>query len=376
MTFCTRITHLIISPLSRLFFLITLILALGNTGYSFPTKQTGSPSGMGKTNPASAPSVSSSVMKSRVAAAARRPDLKVTWNYQQGVPMAVRGNDLLQENLPAVQGKGQVKVQGAGGVQDFRKKATGVMGALADLYGIKQAGAEFEAGAVESSASGYRHVRLNQVYQGLPVVGSQVIVHFDAAGSACGVNGQYQPISGVDTNPAINAVAAIKAAMDDQQAMGNPAGTVSKAPALVVFARDTVPTLAYQLTISFQDAKGGPGGWRYWINAANGDILLRVDQVKHINQPFFGAPATISGRILLEEGGAVRSVTGWRENTGNYFMWNASNHWFLIDRKLRDYVYRNTSDWGVSNRTEMSSCLLYTSPSPRDRQKARMPSSA
>ena len=31
--------------------------------------------------------------------------------------------------------------------------------------------------------------------------------------------------------------------------------------------------------------------------------------------------------------------------------------------------------WG-GNRTEIKCCLLYTSPSPRDRQKSRMPSSA
>lgn len=350
MTFCTRMTHLIISPLSRFWILITLILALGSTGYSLPATHAGSQSGMGKSKPAAVPAVSSSVMKSRMAAAARRPDLKVSWNHQQGVPLVVRGTDLLQENLPKVQGK----VQGAGGGQDFRTKATGVMGALADLYGIKQAGAEFNAGAVESSPSGYRHVRLNQVYQGLPVVGAQVIVHFDASGAARGVNGQYQPVSGVDTNPAIAAAAAIKAAMDDQQAMGNPAGSVSEVPALVVFARDTVPTLAWQLAVSFQSVKGGPGGWRYWVNAANGDILLRVDQVKHINQPFFGAPAAISGSILLEEGGEVRSVTGWRENTGNYFMWSFSNHWYVVDMITRDYLYRNTADWGVSNRVEMS----------------------
>ena len=35
-----------------------------------------------------------------------------------------------------------------------------------------------------------------------------------------------------------------------------------------------------------------------------------------------------------------------------------------------------TSDWTVSGPVHNITCLLYTSPSPRDRQKSRMPSSA
>ena len=40
------------------------------------------------------------------------------------------------------------------------------------------------------------------------------------------------------------------------------------------------------------------------------------------------------------------------------------------ERKALDYVVR------TGDRIEFYRCLLYTSPSPRDRQKSRMPSSA
>ena len=46
-------------------------------------------------------------------------------------------------------------------------------------------------------------------------------------------------------------------------------------------------------------------------------------------------------------------------------------------RWLFDQIYDFTASfgwWGVSN--DEFGCLLYTSPSPRDRQKSRMPSSA
>ena len=43
------------------------------------------------------------------------------------------------------------------------------------------------------------------------------------------------------------------------------------------------------------------------------------------------------------------------------------------------FIYETSSDLGAKNeKTYIGSrvCLLYTSPSPRDRQKSRMPSSA
>ena len=53
-------------------------------------------------------------------------------------------------------------------------------------------------------------------------------------------------------------------------------------------------------------------------------------------------------------------------------------------RRLRGIVYRSDIEsWARANarrseeaKVRMKVCLLYTSPSPRDRQKSRMPSSA
>ena len=44
-------------------------------------------------------------------------------------------------------------------------------------------------------------------------------------------------------------------------------------------------------------------------------------------------------------------------------------------QKIKD-IMENAVDLEVPNKVDYESCLLYTSPSPRDRQKSRMPSSA
>ena len=41
----------------------------------------------------------------------------------------------------------------------------------------------------------------------------------------------------------------------------------------------------------------------------------------------------------------------------------------------REYIFQKQFEWFV-NFVDAKTCLLYTSPSPRDRQKSRMPSSA
>ena len=48
-------------------------------------------------------------------------------------------------------------------------------------------------------------------------------------------------------------------------------------------------------------------------------------------------------------------------------------------RELKEFfrvVKLDSRRWGSSCQVNINSCLLYTSPSPRDRQKSRMPSSA
>ena len=51
------------------------------------------------------------------------------------------------------------------------------------------------------------------------------------------------------------------------------------------------------------------------------------------------------------------------------------------DADLIETNWRRATESGIgcviiNNDTDTSACLLYTSPSPRDRQKSRMPSSA
>ena len=48
----------------------------------------------------------------------------------------------------------------------------------------------------------------------------------------------------------------------------------------------------------------------------------------------------------------------------------------IVDDGSTDATYNILNDLGFNSISTPKTCLLYTSPSPRDRQKSRMPSSA
>ena len=55
---------------------------------------------------------------------------------------------------------------------------------------------------------------------------------------------------------------------------------------------------------------------------------------------------------------------------------STTKHFLNVAYKDRDLAKRLGAKWDPSVRRWYCPCLLYTSPSPRDRQKSRMPSSA
>jgi len=62
---------------------------------------------------------------------------------------------------------------------------------------------------------GWSHVRLAQVYQGLPVFGYQLIVHLDTQNQVVTVNGHFRPGLDLDTTPRVTPADAEQLALDD-----------------------------------------------------------------------------------------------------------------------------------------------------------------
>ncbi|MEI7947597.1 MAG: S8 family serine peptidase [bacterium] len=285
--------------------------------------------------------------------------VKTTWHSRLNTPSSIRGADLGQHQ--AFSGGKGVSLKGAGAYQD---DSIAVLDNLASFFQIKDAKKEFTVRKVAPDTLGFHHVRVSQTHQGLRVVGGELAVHFNKKGQAYEVNGQYVPDINVSVIPLITAEYATQIAQADLKGLGNPAGTLAKAPELVVFALDAEPRLAYELTLSYRAPGATPGRWRYWIDGLQGKILLRYNDIKRIAPPTSnGSNSAITGSALTGEGGAVTNVPGWYENTGNYYLYSKTLNWCVYNvatngyPDFNTYAYRTTADWGVSDRSEMSVAL-------------------
>ena len=85
-----------------------------------------------------------------------------------------------------------------------------------------------------------------------------------------------------------------------------------------------------------------------------------------------------SGICLLKDGELVFSIEEERLSRKKYDggPFAAMIKFKEFTDKLDYLVVAHTQPLEESSRVDFSGCLLYTSPSPRDRQKSRMPSSA
>ncbi|PIP16307.1 MAG: hypothetical protein COX46_03055, partial [bacterium (Candidatus Ratteibacteria) CG23_combo_of_CG06-09_8_20_14_all_48_7] len=124
------------------------------------------------------------VTSSQQSALAVYPKLKVYWGGN-GVPNSLRGFDQPVSGEPA-------------------SAALNFLENIKDIYRMKTPYQEFELHKeVQPDRTGYLHVRLDQYYQGLPVVGSQLIVHINEKGRIYQVNGRYTPDPVVSIIPGI-----------------------------------------------------------------------------------------------------------------------------------------------------------------------------
>jgi bacillolysin len=131
------------------------------------------------------------------------------------------------------------------------------------------------------------HIRLNQVYKGIPVYGGDVIVHLNKAGEGESFNGRYFPVSAkINTIPVLQPDAAIGSALSDLYKGSVP---VTKEPGLSILVSQEKPesslviyrkrddlsasVLAYHVTIFASDHHR----WEYFIDAASGEVINRFD---------------------------------------------------------------------------------------------------
>jgi Zn-dependent metalloprotease len=156
----------------------------------------------------------------------------------------------------------------------------------------------FKARSVTVDRHGVEHVRLDRTYQGLPVIGGDLVVHSRAGVFKSASLTQAKPIT-IGTTPTVTSDAAITAA-------GVKFGTKFDAvptARLVVYARRAAPRLAYDVLYVGKAKDGTPMRMHYYVDALTSAILDKEDAVHTGTLPGDTTPSTTpaigTGRSLF-----------------------------------------------------------------------------
>jgi Zn-dependent metalloprotease len=127
---------------------------------------------------------------------------------------------------------------------------------------------------------GLRHVRLQQVHDGVPVFGSEVVVHADDS-TFLGYGGVLtRNLDGLDTAPALGGDDALAIAMADR---GSAIETSRQEKRLVILPREGDGEGA-DLVWEIELADDQPSRWFYFVAAADGAIVGTIDGLATVFQ--------------------------------------------------------------------------------------------
>jgi Zn-dependent metalloprotease len=158
---------------------------------------------------------------------------------------------------------------------------------------------------------GWSHVRMAQVYQGLPVFGYQLVVHLDTHHQLVAVNGHFRPDIDLDTTPKVTQAEAEQLALDDllngqlqpdQRSRVTATVLRDKTQLMIHIDRNDQPRLTWYVTIMTDSPLGQ---WRYFVNARRPQIVHQFDSAADGKRRMtYSADNStdIPGRLLIDEG--------------------------------------------------------------------------
>jgi Zn-dependent metalloprotease len=225
---------------------------------------------------------------------------------------------------PVADSKIKIHDQDHNGVPTFVSGELGALGAGAPDKAAKdflksqremlhQTGAEdFDAVSTIKDALGQTHVKFQEKYRGLPVVGAEYIVHSDKNGNVFAMNGRF--VAGDDTKlpraANINAYAALSIAASQ---LGVDAPNVVDTPKLTYVVNEKSQAyLAWTAKIAYKDADGAELVQVYADAGGHGDLVHYSGLYQRLkNRKIYTCNngTTLPGSLMWSEGGTMTSDT-------------------------------------------------------------------
>jgi Zn-dependent metalloprotease len=183
-----------------------------------------------------------------------------------------------------------------------------------DAYKMIDPAGELQAKRLDVDRLGMRHQRMIQLYNGIKVIGGELISHFTKDGVLKAVNGTYYPDIKVSTTPQITAAAAQKIAGNDLESFfgkGDP-----RDEELVIFPWGKTNHLAWRM---FFYSETPMGRWEYFVDALSGEVIFKANRI--MNAEAIGTGTGVMGNtynhIDTYDNGSTYEMTDYTRQLNN-----------------------------------------------------------
>ncbi len=181
-------------------------------------------------------------------------------------------------------------------------------------FGISSPSEELKLRSSERDELGMIHIRFDQYYESVRVMGGDMGAHFTAEGVLRVVNGTFRPLIAVDAKPGLSEQEAVVRAQTDLESFfgkGHPSP-----PELVIFPWDDRFYLCWRL---FLYSETPLGRWEYLVDAHSGEIIFNANRIMNANDVgtgigVMGAPRT---HIDTDFDGAVYQMRDYTRQRNN-----------------------------------------------------------
>ena len=183
-------------------------------------------------------------------------------------------------------------------IRHVEEQNTEVVGGLeraAIDYALSIAGPSLSASdelavlSVRTGAAGMRHVRLQQLHRGVPVLSSEIIVHADET-TFLGLNGTItRNLPGLDVTPAVAEAAALEAARRHHAATAAATGAIryerEQSRLLIMPGEAGGASLVWHHELLVEAQPGvEPGRWHIFVDARSGEVVRAFDGLATLEQ--------------------------------------------------------------------------------------------
>ncbi|MFF4384934.1 M4 family metallopeptidase [Kitasatospora sp. NPDC001547] len=203
---------------------------------------------------------------------------------------------------------------------------------------------------------GTRHVRYDRTYRGLPVIGGDLVVHYDKNGKATGSDQAHQgAIKVAGTTPKLSASDASAAAVKHAKHVKNAKSETADGSTLVVYAAGKVPVLAYRSTVTGDGESGPASREAVIVDAASGAPLDQYEL--HQGATGTGNGTTV-GQVSIETTQTASGYTLTDAAHGGTIVYDAYNSPQSNPRQNARPFSKTTNTWGNGTASSRESAAV------------------